>query len=121
VERARLTNNNLVEGFVPLKLVHDFQVSPYVDITVNEAPSKIKLVELEVVINGLEKRGNLSIDSHCKGNPTKGDRDSGEASQGVNGNFGSGDKELGKRKMNKCVQKQSFFYQTSSWSRHQNA
>jgi hypothetical protein len=52
---------------------------------------------------------NLSIDSHCKGNPTKGDRDSGEASQGVNGNFDSGDKELGTRKMNKCVKKQSFF------------
>jgi hypothetical protein len=74
-----------------------------------------------VVINGLEKRGNISIDSHCKGSPTKGDRVSGEASQGVNGNFGSVDKELGKRKMNKCVQKQSLFYKTSSWSRHQNA
>jgi hypothetical protein len=39
----------------------------------------------------------------------------------VNGNFGSGDKELGTRKMNKCAKKQCFFYQTSSWSRHQNA
>ena len=122
VERVRLTSNNSMEGFVPLKLVHDFQVSPYVDIIVNEALSKIKLLHLEVVINGLEKRGNLSIDSHCKGNHIKGDRDSGEASQGVNGNFCSGDKELGKRKMNKCVQNLFlFFYQSSSWSRHQNA
>ena len=46
VERDQLTNNNSVEGFFPLKLVHDFQVSPYVYIIVNEAPSKIKLVEL---------------------------------------------------------------------------
>jgi hypothetical protein len=56
VEQARLNNNNLVEVFLPLKLVHDLQVSPYVYIIVNEASSNIKLVDLELVISGLEKR-----------------------------------------------------------------